>query len=73
MSDLGDLFIYYSSVEVLRPDTEAFIKKIAAFEGNTVKVHMCDGLFHDYVLQNELPESVYIIDETAKFLREKMA
>lgn len=73
MSNIGDAFIYYSSVELLRPDTEAFIKKFASFEGNTVRTHMCEGLFHDYVLQNELPESVYIIDETAKFLREKMA
>ena len=73
MSNLGDAFIYYSSVELLRPDTEAFIKKFASFEGNTVRTHMCDGLFHDYVLQNELPESVYIIDETAAFLKEKLA
>ena len=72
MSNLGDLFIYYSSVEVLRPDTEAFIKKVASFEGNTVKVHMCEGLFHDYVLQNELPESVYILDETAAFLNDRL-
>ena len=72
MSNLGDLFIYYSSVEVLRPDTEAFIKKVASFKGNTVKIHMCDGLFHDYVLQNELPESVFILDETAAFLNDKL-
>jgi acetyl esterase/lipase len=72
MSRLGDAFIYYSSVELLRPDTEAFIKKFASFEGNTVRTHMCVGLFHDYVLQNELPESVYILDETAAFLNEKL-
>ncbi len=73
MSNIGDMFIFYSSVELLRPDTEAFIKKIAAQEGNTVKVHMCEGLFHDYVLQNELPESVYILDEIKAFLDEKLA
>lgn len=72
MSNIGDMFIFYSSVELLRPDTEAFIKKIASQEGNTVKLHMCEGLFHDYVLQNELPESVYILDEIKAFLDSKM-
>ena len=72
LSDLGDIFIYYSSVELLRPDTEAFIKKAAGQKGNSVKTHMCEGLFHDYVLQNELPESIYILDETAAFLNEHL-
>ena len=72
MSDLGDMFIYYSSVELLRPDTEAFIKKLSDQKGTTVRAYMCEGLFHDYVLQNELPESVYILDETAAFLNDKL-
>ena len=72
MSNMGDVFICYSSVELLRPDTEAFIKKFAGFKGNNVQIHMEDGLFHDYILQNELPESVSILDEAARFLREKL-
>lgn len=72
MSRLGDMYICYSSVELLRPDTELLIDKLASFEGNTVRSHMCEGLFHDYVLQTEMPETVETLDEIEAFIRKSV-
>ncbi len=72
MSGLGDMYICYSSVELLRPDTELLIEKLSSFEGNTVQSHMCEGLFHDYVLQTDMPETIETLDEIEAFIRKHL-
>lgn len=69
LNDLGEMYICYSSIELLRPDTELLCGKLNAASGTTAKSHMCEGLFHDYILQVDLPESVYALNEIEQFLK----
>ena len=68
LSNLGRMLVFYSSVELLRPDTELFIEKLKAVGGNTVEAHMVEGLYHDYILQVDVPEAQQALDTIAAFL-----
>ena len=71
LSDLGTCYVTYSSKEMFWPDDEKFIRKLNETEGTEAeKVYVCEGLFHDYVLQTDnLPEAVKALDEISEFLK----
>lgn len=72
LSGLGDMYVCYSSVEMLRPDTERLVRRFEEAVGTTVVSHMCEGLFHDYVLQTEMPETVETLAQIDEFIKQSL-
>ena len=72
LNSLGDMYICYSSVELLRPDTERLVRRLEDAEGTTVVSHMCEGLFHDYVLQTEMPETIETLAQIDAFIKQSL-
>lgn len=67
---LGGCYVTYSSKEMFWPDDVKFVEKLNGSEGTNVdKIYVCEGLFHDYVLQTDaLPEAIKALDEIAEYL-----
>lgn len=65
---LGEFLIYYSDSEILYPDAERLIAKLKS-TGCSVSAFRAAGQVHDYVLQLNVPESIYTIAGIAEFYK----
>lgn len=68
LNDLGELLMFYGSLEILRPDCELFADMLTSVEGTSIEAHMGDKKYHDYVMIVDDPESVIAFDQMAEFL-----
>lgn len=50
LSDLGEILLFYSAREMLKPDCERLIGLVNDAKATTISSDVCDGLFHDYLL-----------------------
>lgn len=71
LSNLGEIYCTYSTEEMFEPDDVKFVEKIEETEGTEItKLNVCEGLYHDYVIQTEAePKAMEAIEEIAEFYK----
>ncbi|PWF99798.1 alpha/beta hydrolase fold domain-containing protein [Levilactobacillus bambusae] len=65
---LGAILLDYGTSDLIAPDIERLTAKLITAKQTAVQVHKQQGMWHDYVLWNDLPETKKTIKAISRFV-----